>query len=88
VLAAVLRAEAGAYIIGTRTSGNTETIYAYELDGGARLWVAQEGFVLNDGTNLEGQGVRPDLEIDVDWTRYSAASDPHIQAALDYLHRN
>jgi C-terminal peptidase prc len=86
VLAAVLQAEADAYVIGTLTSGNTETIYAYELSDGARLWVAQEGFQLRDGTNLEGNGLRPNLEIDVDWTLYSEAKDPHILAALEYLH--
>jgi C-terminal processing protease CtpA/Prc len=84
VLAAVLQAEAGALVIGVESSGNTETIYAYEFDG-ARLWVAQEGFRLRNGTNLEGHGVRPDIIIDLDWTRYSEERDPHILAALRHL---
>ncbi len=87
VLAAILQAEAGAYVIGTPSSGNTETIYAYELSGGARLWVAQEGFRLRNGMNLEGQGVQPDVVIDLDWTRYSEEKDPHILEALRYLER-
>jgi C-terminal processing protease CtpA/Prc len=81
VLAAVLQAETGAYIIGTPSAGNTETIYAYELPGGVRLWVAQEGFRLRNG-----QGVQPDLTMDIDWTRYSEEEDPHILAALRHLH--
>ncbi len=87
VLAAILQAEADAYVIGMPSSGNTETIYAYELSDGARLWVAQEGFRLRNGTNLEGYGVQPDQIIDAEWARYSEANDPHILAALRSLHR-
>lgn len=85
ILAAVLQAEAGAYIIGMPSSGNTETIYAYELASGARLWVAQEGFRLRNSVNLEGVGVQPDQVLDLDWTRYSEERDPHILEALRYL---
>ena len=42
VMAAVLQRETGARVVGAPTAGNTETIYAYELAGGARLWVAQD----------------------------------------------
>lgn len=85
IMAAILQTEAGAYIIGAPTSGNTETIYAYELPDGARLWVAQEGFRLRNGTNLEGAGVKPDIVLDLDWTRYSEERDPYILDALRYL---
>lgn len=79
LLAAVLQQEAGALVIGEPTAGNTETIYAYELTAGSRLWVAQEGFALRDGTNLEGRGVQPDLILSLDWTRYSEENDPGIR---------
>jgi C-terminal peptidase prc len=85
VLAAVLQVEAEAYVIGMPSAGNTETIYAYELPDGARLWVAQEGFRLRNGMNLEGEGVQPDHIIAVDWTRYSEEQDPYILAALRHL---
>jgi C-terminal peptidase prc len=85
VLAAVLQAEANAYVVGMPSAGNTETIYAYELMGGARLWVAQEGFMLRNGDNLEGSGVQPDIVIDLDWTSYSEERDPYILEGLRYL---
>lgn len=85
LLAGILQLEAGAYVIGVPSSGNTETIYAYELDGGARLWVAQEGFRLRNEVNLEGRGVQPDLLLDVDWTSYSQENDPQILEALRLL---
>jgi C-terminal processing protease CtpA/Prc len=72
-------------IVGTPTSGNTETIYAYTLKDGSRLWLAQEGFRLQDGTNLEGAGVQPESTIDVDWTRYSEEDDPQLLEALRLL---
>jgi carboxyl-terminal processing protease len=85
LLAAVLQREDGALIVGTPTSGNTETIYAYTLKDGSRLWLAQEGFRLQNGTNLEGTGVQPESMIDVDWTRYSEDDDPQLLEALRLL---
>lgn len=85
VLAGVLQVEAGAVVIGVPSSGNTETIYAYDMGNGARLWVAQEGFVLRNGIDLEGHGVQPDVVLDLDWTGYPKQDDPQILAALALL---
>lgn len=85
LLAGILQVEAGAYVIGAPSSGNTETIYAYELMGGSRLWVAQEGFRLGNGVNLEGRGVQPDTLNNLDWTRFSEDNDPGILTALQAL---
>ncbi|ABU59990.1 S41 family peptidase [Roseiflexus castenholzii] len=85
VLAAVLQAEAGAIVVGARSAGNTETIYAHALRDGSRLWLAQEGFRLRNGTDLEGRGVIPDVLLEVDWTRYSEDDDPQLLEALRLL---
>jgi carboxyl-terminal processing protease len=85
VLAAVLQQEKGALIVGTRTAGNTETTYAYTLTDGSRLWLAQEGFRLQNGANLEGIGVEPDSTVDIDWTHYSEDDDPQLLEALRLL---
>jgi C-terminal peptidase prc len=87
LIAAVLQRQAGAVVVGAPSAGNTETIYSYELTGGARLWVAQEGFRLNDGTVLEGLGVQPDIALLEDWTRFSEEDDPGINLALQLLTR-
>ncbi len=81
VLAAALQ-YAGATVIGTPSQGNTETIFQYNFDDGSRLWVAQEGFRLPNGTNLEGVGVQPDYRIEEDWTQYSIPNDPAILTAI------
>ncbi len=85
VLAAVLQHERGAHLIGTPTAGNTETIYAYTLRDGSRLWLAQEGFRLQNGVNLEGVGAQPDTVVDIDWTHFSEEDDPQILEALRIL---
>jgi C-terminal peptidase prc len=85
VLAAVLQEKGRATIVGVPTAGNTETIYRYDFDDGSRLWLAEESFKLNDGTNLEGTGVIPDITIDKDWTAYTDETDPYILEALKLL---
>jgi len=85
LLAAILQREDHALVVGTPTAGNTETIYAYTLKDGSRLWLAQEGFRLQNSVNLEGKGVQPDSTVDVDWTRYSEDDDPQLLEALRLL---
>jgi C-terminal peptidase prc len=85
LIAAVLQREASAQVVGSQTAGNTETIYAHTFEDGSRLWLAQEGFRLQDGTNLEGVGVAPSSVVDADWTRYSEDDDPQLLEALRLL---
>lgn len=86
VFPAALQAAGRAQVVGSRTAGNTETIFAHDFDDGSRLWLAGEGFRLPSGVNLEGRGVIPDVEIDVDWMLFSEQSDPNIKKALELLH--
>lgn len=85
VLAAVLQERGRAIVVGSPTAGNTETIYRYDFDDGSRLWVAEEGFRLSDGSGLEGRGVQPDEPVAQDWTAYSESDDPDIRKALEVL---
>lgn len=85
VLAAALQARGRAQVVGTTTPGNTETIFGHDFDDGSRLWLAQEGFRLPSGENLEGRGVIPDAVVDVDWTMFSDSDDPQIVKALELL---
>lgn len=81
-----LQGRGRAKIVGVTSAGNTETIVPYDMQDGSRLWVAEEGFHLLNGSMLEGKGVVPDAEIKVDWENYSEAQDPHILKAIDILH--
>jgi len=85
IFAAVLQSARGAEVVGVSTAGNTETIFAYDFEDKSRLWVAQEGFKLPDGSNLEGRGVVPDRSISIDWTQFSERRDPHIVKAVELI---
>ena len=85
LMAAILKQESGAKLIGTHTAGNTETIYAHTFSDGSRLWLAQEGFRMSNGQNLEGVGVLPDITVEADWTRFSEDDDPQLLEALRML---
>jgi carboxyl-terminal processing protease len=85
LLAAILQREGRATVVGARSAGNTETIYAHSFQDGSRLWLAQEGFRLQDGSSLEDVGVVPDVSVESDWTRYSEDDDPQLLEALRLL---
>ena len=74
-----------ARVVGVPSAGNTETVYPYDYDDDSRLWLAEEGFQLPDGSTLEGTGVIPEAEIDVDWTAYPESQDPHILKAIELI---
>ena len=82
VLAGVLQAEGRATVLGQRTQGNVETIFPRRLPFGARVWIAEQGFELNNGVTLEGRGVLPDIYDDTDWTRYACGRDPQVARAV------
>jgi carboxyl-terminal processing protease len=85
VLAATLQAERGAIVIGEQTRGNVETIFPRRLPFAARVWIAEQGFRLNNGTTLEGIGVQPDVVDGTDWTEYACARDPQVEMAATLL---
>lgn len=85
VLAATLQAERGATVLGQGTKGNVETIYPRRLPYGARVWIAEQGFRLNNGNALEGIGVQPNVWDNTDWTRYACGYDPQVIRAAEIL---
>jgi len=85
MFAAGMRVRGRARFVGTTTAGNTENLLAHEFPDGSRLWLAEMAYHLPDGSLLEGVGVRPDREVDVEWWRFTPSDDPQIQAALEEL---
>jgi carboxyl-terminal processing protease len=85
VLAASVQVTGRGIVVGRPSAGNTETIFPYDFDDGSRLWVAEQGFRLPDGTGLEGRGVLPDEAVTEDWTAFSENNDPDILRALQHF---
>jgi C-terminal peptidase prc len=86
IMAAALQAEGRAMVLGKRTAGNTVSNETYPYPDGSVLSIAQWRFFLPDGTNIDGRGVTPDVEVGEDWTRYAEDNDPYIPAAVSLLH--
>ncbi len=81
--AATLQDDGRAIILGTPSAGNTETVYPHEMPFGARLMLAQETWLRNDGkTSIEDKGVQPDVVLDVPWYESPLESDPQVLAAV------
>jgi C-terminal peptidase prc len=81
--AAAMQYHHRATILGTTTSGNTETVYYHDLPFGARLGLAEETYLLPDGvTSIEDKGVVPDVPLDVAWYDYPVERDPQVLEAV------
>ncbi len=71
VMAGVLQEAGRAALVGMRTAGNIEATHRHDFADGSSAWIAQEVFIPPSGTNWEGRGVAPDIEIDQDWDEFA-----------------
>jgi carboxyl-terminal processing protease len=88
VFAGVLQAKGRAKLIGLESAGNIETLRAHEFEDGSRLWLAEEGFRLPDGSSWEGKGLVPDVRVTARWDEFDTENDPVIAAAIKTLAEN
>jgi C-terminal processing protease CtpA/Prc len=80
LVAGILALKRDAIIIGQTSAGNTEIVLPFDLSDGSRLWLAIGGFQLNDGSEIEGHGVVPDVVIEK-----TAEDNVYIDAGLEAL---
>ena len=64
-LAAVLREDDRAIVIGGATAGEAAMTQDFPLKNGRLLRIAMAGVKLGDGETLSTQGVKPDIEVDI-----------------------
>lgn len=64
-LAAVLRATGTGLILGGKTAGQAMIASEFPLKNGQRLRIATAPLELGDGTKLSGEGLKPDISVDV-----------------------
>jgi C-terminal peptidase prc len=88
VFAGVLQSKGRAKLIGLESAGNIETLRAHEFEDGSRLWLAEEGFRLTDGSSWEGKGLVPDVRVPARWDEFDTDNDPVIAAAIKTLAEN
>jgi carboxyl-terminal processing protease len=87
VFAGVMQFQKRAKLIGQRSAGNIEGVHYHKLFDGSAIWLAQFRFELPDGSNWEGKGLAPDVEIDKGWDEYNAEDDPMMKAAYELLNK-
>jgi hypothetical protein len=85
-LAAILRETGAGLILGGTTAGQAMIAQEYPLKDGERLRIATAPIQLADGSTLSGQGLKPDISIDVaaddERVFYADAFKDPIKAAL------
>lgn len=75
-----------ATILGMNSAGNTDGHTGYILADGTIIRLAITSMALNDGTNLEGIGVTPDVIVPLGtWGLKAEPYDLQIQAGIDIL---
>ncbi len=74
-----------AKVVGMETAGDVIGTVEYPLfDYGVKRR-PRVGFFLMDGTDMEGHGAKPDVEVDLTPADIAAGRDPQLDAALDVL---
>lgn len=89
VFAYVMQYRERGVVIGQRTAGEVLGARAYRLRDGGQLYVSVTDFRRFDGSQLEGEGVQPDVVVPAGtrWPRQTGTleQDPALAAALEEL---
>lgn len=87
IFSGALRDIGRAYIIGTTTDGNIETMWSFDFEDGSRMWLAMETFrpVIHPDENWEETGIIPDETVEGNWEEAGLGTDPPVLAALRYF---
>ena len=76
-----------ARVFGTRTAGAALPSVIEKLPNGDGFQYAIANYISEGGKTLEGNGVKPDVEVAPDRDSLRARRDPVLDAALKWLHQ-
>ena len=85
ILAGALRVQRGIKLIGEQSygKGTVQQLFPLKDDSSVKLTVAQ--WVLPDGAILEGNGLKPDMEIKITEDDIKNKKDPQLEKAVEVL---
>lgn len=83
ILAGALKQRERATIVGEKTFGKGSVQTPYELDSGASLHVTTAKWLLPDGTNIDKNGIEPDIAVTL--TDFEATRDAQLAKAIEEL---
>jgi carboxyl-terminal processing protease len=81
VLSGAFQDHQRAIIAGSTTFGKGSVNYLIQLADGSGLYITYARWLTPDGRLIEGEGITPDIELELEW-------EEAIQWAIDYLHAN
>lgn len=87
VIAAAMQESGRAVIIGTRTYGGVLPSTQHPLPTGGVMMYPHSDFRTPGGNSLEGRGVKPDIELELNRSDLLAGEDTLIKRAIDVLIR-
>lgn len=88
VFSSVLQDAGRAAIVGQRTCGCLLGYLGYaDIPGGGQLAYSELGFERNNGKRVEGEGVKPDIEVELTAEDYTLNRDRVLEAAEAFLQR-
>jgi carboxyl-terminal processing protease len=85
IFAGVLQSTGRAWVVGTATHGNVETIWPHDFEDGSRIWIAEEAFRPLTGADWEHHGIAPDHLIPGDWGDFTDETDVQLAVAVALL---
>jgi len=85
ILAGALRHYTGATIVGEQTFGKGTIQELKQLPNGATLKITVAHWVLPDGTIIEGNGIEPDVKVEMTEEDVEADRDPQLEKALEII---
>ena len=85
VFAGSLQAKGRARLVGQTSAGNIEGLRTYFFEDGSLLFIAEQAFVLPNGTSWEGKGLQPVLSAPGNWDDITIDNDPAVNAGLNLL---
>ncbi len=86
VLAGALRDHGRAKLIGEQTFGKGSVNHLRELSNGGALYVTIARWLTPNGEQIEGVGLKPDVQIDLTDQEFKSGAGPQLYAAIEYLH--
>jgi carboxyl-terminal processing protease len=86
VLAAALHDNNRATIVGEKSFGKGTVNVSNELKDGGQLYVSIAKWLTPNGTQIDGVGIRPDVEIKLSDEDIDLRRDVQLMKAIDILH--
>jgi carboxyl-terminal processing protease len=84
-VAGALRDHSRAILIGEKTFGKGSVQVPHELSNGAEMRVTIARFFTPNDRAIHGEGLEPDIEVELTLEDLDAELDPQLDRAIEYL---